>query len=36
MLNKVNADNNNDQLDIFYLFLVGKSDELVEDEKSFT
>ena len=34
VLNKVNADNNNDQLDIFYLLLVGKSDALVEDEKS--
>ena len=34
VLNKANADNNNDQLDIFYLLLVGKSDALVEDEKS--
>ena len=28
------ADNNNDKLDIFYLLLVGKSNELVEDDKS--
>ena len=34
VLDKATADNNNDKLDIFYLLLVGKSNELVEDDKS--
>ena len=34
VLDKATADNNNHKLDIFYLLLVGKSNELVEDDKS--